>query len=305
MGPVPRRDPTVSDASQTLVFGFDQEPPVDGMSDRAAHPHVSELRGLGLKAEIHRGNSCGTTRLETRVLFEHRQKQRGNRAHGQVPLPREHPESPRVVVADHHQLEARVLGLATMPVGIGEKLHDPRIASDQSVRSRAHRKRIVGGCDLSVCVSASHDRKLQIGEERRMRLVQHEENRSRAGHLHPRDPAVVARVAAPEVGIDHAAKRLEHVLDGQRRAVAEPETSSQRDLVLRRAVRDDRLGEVRHDLQGVWIDGDERREDQPGYSQPVRISDEPRIELLGVPWKHDHQRVGIGLGGASTGRADH
>ena len=93
-----------------------------------------------------------------------------------------------------------------MPVRVGAQLENSRLASNEPVRSRTDRKRVLGRRDASQRIFTPNDRELEVREESRVGFVEDEEDRARVGYPHLGDPSIGVRVAAAELRIHDASK---------------------------------------------------------------------------------------------------
>ena len=154
-------------------------------------------------------------------------------------------------------------------------------------------------------ILASDDGKLEVREKRGVRLAKDEQDGPRVGDLHLGDPSVVLGVAALELRVDDPFEGGDDVPGVERTAVAEAQAVAETHLELRRAQRVHRLGEIGDHFQGSRVDRHQRAEKQPRDAKAVRVADEARVELLGVPREHDDQGVRVVRGRPTAAKADH
>ena len=110
------------------------------------------------------------------------------------------------------------------------------------------------------------------------------------------DARVGSGVPAAEPFVDDALVGGDDVLGVEDRAVGKAEPLAESHAILE-IDHFERLGQVADDLEGAWIDGEERGEHQAAHLESVGIADEARVELLGVAGQDDrHGGFGRGLG---------
>ncbi len=305
MRPVIEWNPAVGDPSEAIVFGFDQQLSIDGSTNCLTHTDVLELGRSGEEAEVHGRDSGRAPGFKPWIILEQRKQERWNRADREVTLPGKHSQRPRVVVADHHQSEARNLWRSSVPMWIGTKLEDAWRTLHQTIGSCAHWEWVFLRGDPTARIEAPHDRQLEVRNESRVRLAKHEPKALWIEDLDALDPAIRVRVPALELGIDDPSKGCRDILGVERATVTEAKPLLQTDFVLDGAQSHDRLGEVWDHLERSRVDGDQGGKEKPRDPKAVGIADEPRVELLGVSREDDYEHLGIALGFVGAPCADH